>query len=205
MFDRQLRGLSAQVWDSVAPHTPARLTPVAISGLALGFGLGAAMAAATGLTAIAVALWLANRLADGLDGAVARARGRAGDRGGYLDIVGDTIVYALIPLGVAVGADDRATWIATAFVLGAFYVNSITWAYLAALLERRSAGAQANGEVTSVTMPVGLVEGAETIVWFTLLLAVPSLALWWMGTMAAVTFAGALLRVRAGLRVLRST
>ncbi len=205
MFDRQLRGLSAHAWDRVAPHTPTRLSPVAISGLALGLGIGAAAAAATGLTALAVGLWLANRFVDGLDGAVARLRSQATDRGGYVDIVGDTIVYALIPLGVAVGADDRATWIATAFVLGAFYVNSITWAYLAALLERRSAGAQANGEVTSVTMPVGLVEGAETIVWFTLLLAVPSLALWWMGTMAAVTFAGALLRVRAGLRVLRST
>ena len=51
-------------------------------------------------------------------------------------------------------------------------------------------------------MPPGLVEGAETIVWFTLLLAVPSLAPGWMGTMAAATFIGAALRVRAGIALL---
>ncbi len=203
MFDRQLRGLSANGFEAAARRVPVAVSPTAITGVALGLGVGAAAAAAAGVGALAVGLWLANRFVDGLDGAVARLRTRATDQGGYLDIVGDTLVYALIPLGVAVGVDDRSTWIATAVLLASFYVNSITWAYLSALLERRSAGAQANGEVTSVTMPVGLVEGAETVVWFTLLLAVASLAPWWMGTMAAATLAGALLRVRAGFRVLR--
>ena len=165
-------------------------------------GVGAAGAAAAGLTALAVVLWLANRAADGLDGAVARTRGRVTDGGAYLDIVADVVVYAVVPLGVAVHIDARATWIATAVLLATFYVNTISWTYLAALLERRAVGADAGAESTSVTMPPGLVEGAETIVWFTLLLAFPSLAPWWMGTMAVATSLGAAVRVRSGLRSL---
>lgn len=45
--------------------------------------------------------------------------------------------------------------------------------YLAALLEKRNAGAAARGELTSVTMPTGLVEGAETIVLYTIFLLFP--------------------------------
>lgn len=204
MFDRRLRRLSARGFDPAAAAAPGWLTPlrVVVAGFAL--GVGAAGAAAAGLTVVAVVLWLANRCCDGLDGAIARARGLVSDEGGYLDIVADVTVYALVPLGVAISADDRATWIATAVLLAAFYVNTISWTYLAALLERRGAGAGAGDERTSVTMPAGLVEGTETIVWFTLLLAVPALAPWWMGTMAAATLVGAGLRVAGGVRMLRT-
>ena len=47
-----------------------------------------------------------------------------------------------------------------------FYVNAAGWVCLAAILERRDAGARRRGELTSVTMPEGL-GGAETIVLFT--------------------------------------
>ena len=40
------------------------------------------------------------------------------------------------PLGV----DDRATWIAVAVLLGLFFVNAISWSYLAAVLEKRARG-----------------------------------------------------------------
>jgi phosphatidylglycerophosphate synthase len=203
MFDHRLRSTSARVLDPVAARVPGAVSPLLISGVGVAAGLGAALAAAAGMVVVALTAWFVNRLADGLDGAVARRRGRASDIGGYLDIVGDMTVYVAVVLGVAVGVDERSTWIAAAVLLGSFTINTISWAHLAALLEGRGAGAAHNGESTSVTMPAGLVEGAETIVWYTLLLAVPALAPWWMGTMAAATLAGAALRVRAGTARLR--
>lgn len=147
-------------------------------------------------------LWLANRIVDGLDGVVARTTGRTSDTGGYLDMVVDVVVYAAIPLGVAVGKGGTAAWTAAAVLLASFYLNTITWSYLAALLEKRGWGAASKGESTSITMPAGLVEGTETIVAYTLLLALPSAAVAIMGAMAALVLLGAALRVRQGMALL---
>ena len=65
---------------------------VTIVGLLI--GLLAAVAVATHYFVAAFALIVANRIADGLDGAVARA-GAPTDRGGYLDIVVDYVFYGL--------------------------------------------------------------------------------------------------------------
>ncbi len=77
----------------------------------------------------------------------------------------------MIPLGIAAGIDTRAAWITVAVLLATFYVNAVSWTYLAALLEKRAAGATATGASTSTIMPRGLVEGTETIVFFTVALA----------------------------------
>lgn len=58
-----------------------------------------------------------------------------------------------------------------AVLLATFYVNSVSWTCLAALLEKRAAGATATGTSTSTIMPRGLVEGTETIVFCTVALA----------------------------------
>ena len=71
---------------------------------------------------------------------VARTSGRSSDVGGLLDFVFDTIGYAVIPLGLAFGIDDRGTWIATAVLLAAFYLNAVSLGYVAALLEKRALG-----------------------------------------------------------------
>ena len=134
--------------------------------------------------AAAVACWLAGRTFDGLDGAVARRNGTASDLGGYSDLLLDTVGYAAVPLGVASGTDDRTTWVVTAVLIATFYVNSVSWLMLSALLEKRANGTERRGEQTSVTMPVGLIEGAETIVIFTIALAIPSIAAWCFGVMA---------------------
>jgi len=183
---------------------PAAVSPVALSVGAALLSLAAAGAAWAGQPVAAVAAWLGGRVLDGLDGAVARRRGEATDLGGYLDIVLDTIGYAAIPLGLAAHADEQAVWIAAAVLLASFYVNSVSWAYLAALLEKRDVGAAAQGEITSVTMPRGLVEGAETIVLFTVMLAVPATvpALFWV--MAAAVGLGAVVRTVGAIGRLRA-
>jgi phosphatidylglycerophosphate synthase len=186
MLDRRARPWKDRVLASVtaraAPHVP----PVVLTVASVGVAAGAAAAAAAELWALAVGCWWVSRVLDGLDGPVARHRGEAGDLGGYLDMVGDTVGYALVPFGVAFGVDERATWIAVAALQGTLFVNAISWAYLAAVLEKRGVGARRTGETTSVTMPAALVEGTETVVLYTLFLALPGLAAWLFAAMAAL-------------------
>ena len=66
------------------------------TGLAL--GLAGAASIALGHIGWGLALIIANRLLDGLDGAVARVRGPS-DLGGYFDIVADFAFYVSVPLG----------------------------------------------------------------------------------------------------------
>ena len=196
VFDERLRPTKHRVLaplvDSVV-HVP----PVVLTVLGLVLGLVAALAAALTLWWPALLLFAGNRIADGLDGEVARAGSTATDRGGYDDIVVDTVVYSAIPIGAAAGSDLDHIWIVVSLLLASFYVNTVTWTYLSALFEKRgSSGSQ----FTAVAMPVGLVEGTETVVFFALMLAIPSRLDWIMGAMAAAVSLGALLRFSVGRR-----
>lgn len=157
--------------------------------------LGAALLAATGLPLAATSAWLTDRLLDGLDGPVARQHGTASDLGGYLDVVADTIGYAALPIGVAIGIDDHRTWLAVAVLLGTFFVNTISWSYLAAILEKQGAGASTTGELTTITMPPALIEGTETIVIFSLFTAFSQWATWLLAGMAALVAANTIQRI----------
>ena len=185
MIDHALRRHKEMVLAPIARAVPRGVHPTAFTAVALVPGLGAAIAAGAGAPALALGLWLVNRLLDGLDGTLARRSGRQSERGAYADILADVIVYAAIPLGIAAGRGDRAAWIAAGALLATFYVNAISWSYLSALLERRGAGARSRGELTAVTMPSGLIEGAETVVLLGLALAVPAWSVAVMWVMAA--------------------
>ncbi len=186
-------------------------SPDAISVVGGAIGVAAALSAAVGLWPLALLAWLVNRVVDGIDGIVARFGQEAGtDAGGYLDITIDVAVYALLPLGVAIGVGSNAAWIATAVLLASFYFNTITWAYLAAVLEKRNAAQAESAELhrsTSVVMPSGLVEGAETTVLFTVLLLAPLIGPSWpvavMAVMAALVVFGGVARLVNGLELLR--
>jgi phosphatidylglycerophosphate synthase len=69
---------------------------VTLAGLGLGLSAAIVIAVQGGLI-WALALILASRIADGLDGAVARASQKT-DFGGYLDITCDFILYGASPL-----------------------------------------------------------------------------------------------------------
>lgn len=178
------------------------VSPVALTVTGLVLGLAAALAAADANWPLALLLFLMNRLVDGLDGDVARARSEATDRGGYADIVVDTIVYAAIPLGAAAGSDIDHIWPIVALLVGSFYINTTTWTYLAAVIEKRGRIAGGNPS-TSVVMPTGLIEGAETVVFFVVMLAIPGWLDWTMGVMAAAVAIGASVRFFRGHRMLR--
>lgn len=195
MLDLRLRPLKERILEPIAARLGRRVSANALTGFALVVTLGAAVLAATGQPIAAVTAWLVGRLLDGLDGPVARHRGAASDFGGYLDMVADTIGYAAVPIGVAFGVDERSAWIAVSVLLGAFFINTISWSYLSAVLEKKGAGASATGEMTTITMPPALVEGTETIVLFSLFIAFPQWSTWLFAVMSA------LVAVNVGQRV----
>lgn len=171
MLDRPLRPVKERLLAPFALALGDRVHPMAVTVTGFLVGMGAAVFAARGALGLALGCWIVNRVLDGLDGTLARARRAQSDLGGYVDLLLDFVVYAAIPVGFVLGVSSatRATVALAALALvGTFYVNSASWMYLSALLEKRGAGAQSRGELTSVTMPEGIVGGTETIVFYTL-------------------------------------
>ncbi len=161
---------------------------VTLAGLAL--GLCSAGLIATGWSGVWVALLLlASRLADGLDGAVARARGKS-DFGGYLDIVCDFTFYGAVPLAFAL-RDPSANAVTGAFLLFTFYVNAATFLGYAILAEKRGLQTRSRGE-KSLYFTAGLMEGTETIAAFLIVALWPELFVplaWVFGVLCLVTAA----------------
>ncbi|MEM7299806.1 MAG: CDP-alcohol phosphatidyltransferase family protein [Pseudomonadota bacterium] len=138
----------------------------------LGFGLGLAAFVAIWQTAyiLGLILLLVSRLADGLDGAVARRTGKT-DLGGFLDIVLDFAFYGLIPLGFVL-ADPSNNAVAGAVLLFAFYANGASFLTFALMAEKRGVDEEARGS-KSLLYTVGLAEATETILAFVLMCLLP--------------------------------
>jgi phosphatidylglycerophosphate synthase len=130
------------------------------AGLAL--GLGGAAAIALGHIGWGLALIIANRVADGLDGAVARVRGPS-DLGGYFDIVADFAFYVSIPLGFGILAP--ANTLPAAVLVASFVLTGVSFLAFAVIAAKRGAETAAHGR-KSFFYSTGLAEGTETIAVF---------------------------------------
>ncbi|MEH6723841.1 MAG: CDP-alcohol phosphatidyltransferase family protein, partial [Qipengyuania sp.] len=98
MFDARLRPLIDPPLNRIGRALAAGgVTANMLTFLGLVLGLAGAGAIALGQLTIGLALIIANRLLDGLDGAVARANGPTA-LGGYFDIVADFAFYVSVPL-----------------------------------------------------------------------------------------------------------
>ena len=173
MIDQSMRVLKHQLLRSFTKGVARFVGPMPITLLALAVGLATAWAAALGATVAALALWFLNRIIDGLDGEVARFRGESSDLGGYVDMMGDVVIYAAIPLALAFAHGEPRVTAAILIMISSFYINVTSWAYLSALLEKRHA--ESGSRFTSIAMPSGLIEGTETIVVYALLIAAPGI------------------------------
>ncbi|GAB4522134.1 MAG: CDP-alcohol phosphatidyltransferase family protein [Roseibium sp.] len=162
-------------------------------------GIGAAAAIATGHFSVGFLLIALNRLADGLDGAVARAS-RKTDLGGYLDITLDFFFYGAIPLAFAF-QNPEANALAAAALLASFYANGSAFLAFAIMAEKNRLSTAAQGS-KSLYYLGGLAEGTETIAMFLLMALVPA----WFPVLAwgfaAVCFVSAIARVLIGVRAL---
>ena len=141
-----------------------------------------------------------NRLADGLDGAVARVNGWT-DLGGYLDITLDFFFYGAVPFAFAVLAPE-ANALAAAALLLSFYANGASFLAFAIMAEKHGLETDRQGS-KSLYYLGGLAEGAETIGVFVVMCLWPAgfAALAW--TFAAVCIVSAGARILIGVRTLR--
>lgn len=130
---------------------------VTLTGIAI--GLLAVPALAMQRYDLALACVLANRLLDGLDGAVARAAG-VSDFGGYLDIVGDMIFYGAVVFGFALAQPENAA--IAALLLFAFMGTSASFLAWAILAAKRGLETETQGR-KSFYYSAGLIEGTETL------------------------------------------
>ncbi len=233
MLDQALRSRKDRLLNPIAERAAQfGVSPHLLTTIALSAGIAAAAVAAIfpSYIALSFGLWVMSRSCDGLDGPVARRLGRPSDIGGYSDLLGDFVVYAALPLGLAWGHPSPSAWPITAALLASFYLNAASWLYPAAILERigaerravparldpdterwsaepdsspgrdvpakqpkesgceqapRRHPAQAK-RTTTVAMPRGIMEGTETLVFFSLFLLFPALYPWIAALMAVL-------------------
>lgn len=146
----------------------------------LGFALGllAATAIAFQSYGVGLALLLASRLLDGLDGAVARLT-QPTFRGGFLDITLDFIFYGAIVLGFAL-ADAQANALPAAVLLAAFIGTGSS--FLAFAVMASQAGVADTAALRkSFHYLGGLTEATETLAAFVAMC-------WWPQHFAAIAY-----------------
>lgn len=152
------------------------VTANALTFTGLALGLGGAGAIALGHLGWGLALIIANRLLDGLDGAVARVRGPS-DLGGYFDIVADFAFYVSVPVGFGLLAPANA--IPALVLTASFVLTGVSFLAFAVIAAKRGAETDAHG-TKSFFYSTGLAEGAETIAVFIAMCAAPA----WFGQIA---------------------
>ena len=169
MFDAKLRPLIDRTLDPVGRWLASfgvGANHVTVAGAF--FGLLAFIFIAADLAFIGLWLIILNRLADGLDGAVARAAGQT-DFGGYLDLVVDFIFYSAIPLAFAIANPDNA--IAACFLCVSFMGTASSFLGVAILAAKHNIETDRRGKKAFYYLG-GLTEGSETI------LLLCAMALW---------------------------
>ena len=167
-----------------------------------GFLVGAAAmpALAGGHYGLALAFILANRLMDGLDGAVARCAGPT-DFGGYLDIVCDFLFYSGVVFFFAAGRPDQA--LAAAFLVFSFVGTGSSFLAYAVFAAKRGITTEIRG-TKSLYYVGGLTEGTETILLFVAICLFPDAFAWLAWGFGALCWVTTAARVTAAARTFRT-
>jgi len=168
MIDAPLRRALAPALDSAAGRLArAGIGAGTLTAVGLAIGVGACVAAGFEHWYLALALWIANRAIDGIDGPLARMRG-ATDLGGMLDFLADFVVYSGFPLAVAIAIEDSR--VAACALLAAYLLNNVALLSFSSLIERRGIDL---GDERSLRFTTGLTEGTETIACYALVCLIP--------------------------------
>jgi phosphatidylglycerophosphate synthase len=200
MLDARLRTLIDPPLDAVGRRL-ARLGVTANSVTWTGFlvGCGAWALLALGSYGWALALILLNRLADGLDGAVAR-HARQTDLGGYLDIVLDFLFYSGVVFFFAVGRPEAA--LPAAFLIFSFVGTGASFLAFAALAAKRGITTAARGS-KSIYYLGGLTEGSETIALFVAICLLPQHFAWFAWGFGALCWLTTAVRIYQAMETFR--
>ncbi|SFT87077.1 CDP-alcohol phosphatidyltransferase family protein [Sedimentitalea nanhaiensis] len=161
MIDAALLPIQKRLLDPLARRIALRgiaADQITLTGFCIGvLAVPALWAGQFGLALVFIAL---NRLADGLDGAVARLDTPT-DRGAFLDIALDFVFYPLVPLGFAL-ADPSANALPAAVLIAAFVGTGSSFLAFAVIAGQRNLKPQAY-PTKGIYYLGGLTEGAETI------------------------------------------
>lgn len=128
-------------------------------------------AVATGHPLLALICLLANRVADGLDGELARL-GSPSDAGSFLDITLDFIFYAAFPLGFAL-YDPLQNAIPAVFLIASFVGTGASFLAFASHAKKHSI-VSPDFAYKGLYYLDGLAEGTETIICFVLMCLLPA-------------------------------
>jgi len=156
-------------------------------------------AVALGYPLLALVFLLLNRLADGIDGEIARLD-KASDAGAYLDIALDFIFYASFPIGFALYAPhDNA--LAAAVLIASFVGTGASFLAFAAMAAKNDIVSPDFAHKGLYYLD-GLAEGTETIIFFVLMCLLPQhfvVIAWVFSIVCVIT---AINRVYSGYRTL---
>ena len=163
LIDPPLKGAAA-IW-------PRKISANQITIFGLLLGVGCFLAIITNAMTAALSFLALNRLADGLDGAVARAQ-TPSDLGAYLDIVSDFLLWGLLPIGFVILDSNNA--IAAAVLLSSFSMSMTVFLAFAIMAEKRGLETNTQGHKNFFYI-AGLAEGTETIAFFTIVIIWPGI------------------------------
>ncbi|ASJ76398.1 CDP-alcohol phosphatidyltransferase family protein [Granulosicoccus antarcticus] len=157
---------------TVAVHAQRRgLTANRLTVFGFVIGVACVPLLALGHYKTALIFLLLNRLADGLDGEVARLDSPS-DAGGYLDITLDFVFYAVFPLGFAL-ADPLHNALPAAVLIASFVGTGASFLAFAIQAQKHSIESPDFG-YKSLYYLNGLAEGTETILCFALMCLFPA-------------------------------
>lgn len=200
MLDRAARRLVDPVLEQLATAAQQRsLTANQVTVAVFACGLAAMAAIAAQSYGLGLLLLLANRLADGVDGALARRNGPT-DLGGYLDIVLDFIVYAGAVFALALAQPAHA--VAATFLIFSFMGTGSSFLAFAIFAAKRQLDGEARTNKSFYYLG-GITEGTETILLFVFVLLFPAwfpAAAYVYGTLCWLTTIG---RIGAAVQRLR--
>lgn len=196
MIDRYLLPVVAAVLERPARALVAKgisADQVTLAGFAV--GITAPLWIWAGWMWLALFAILVNRLADGLDGMVARMTGPS-DRGAFLDIALDFVFYASVPLGFALN-DPEGNALPAVVVVVAFVGTMSSFLAFATVAARRGVTA-ADYPTKGIYYLGGLTEGFETIVFFVAICVWPGAFPWLALAFAAACAVTTVTRWRMG-------
>jgi phosphatidylglycerophosphate synthase len=150
-----------------------RADTVTLAGFAV--GMTAPLMIWGGFAPAALAAIAANRIADGLDGMIARLHGPT-DRGAFLDIALDFVFYAAVPLGFAL-ADPAANALPAVVLIFAFVGTMSSFLAFSVVAGQRGMRA-ADYPTKGIYYLGGLTEGTETIAVFVAMCLWPAAFSW---------------------------
>ena len=172
MLDRHVLDLSRSLLEGLARRVVARgIKADQVSWAGFLLGLAAVTLISLHHYGWALVFILLNRLADGLDGTIARLTAPT-DRGAFLDIALDFLFYSSIPLAFAI-ADPPGNGLAAAVLIYAFVGTGSTFLAFAIIAAKRKLSSESYPGKGFYYLG-GLTEATETMLVFLTMCLVPT-------------------------------